>query len=267
MHLSQINSESIDLWQDLEVVDPCAATDCDVKAANVLRRILLSPTFWAAMTFAATIGLAFAACLFPPFGVPVMVIVSVALTALLGIAILMYKNRNWFAYEISLFRATNYDLITDQLALGRIPLKNRMDHCALQTLGITAVLSVVEPYENHTAGLFSDPVTPDDWAALGIVHKQVSAKDDHPLTGDQIDEGVSFIREHLALDEKNRVYVHCKAGCSRSAAIVTAYLCVTNETSVDDTLNFLREKRSRVKLYSAKRTAPIELYLAAHHSH
>ncbi|KAH7061885.1 dual specificity protein phosphatase 12 [Auriculariales sp. MPI-PUGE-AT-0066] len=56
---------------------------------------------------------------------------------------------------------------------------------------------------------------------------------------------VDFVRQ--ALDGGGRIYVHCQAGISRSATVVTAYIIQTQGLSVQSALEFVRAKRKCVQ--------------------
>lgn len=63
-------------------------------------------------------------------------------------------------------------------------------------------------------------------------------------TQDQLDEAVEFITAEAA---NGTVYVHCKIGYSRSAAVVGAYLLATHESATaDDAIERLRELRPSI---------------------
>jgi membrane-associated phospholipid phosphatase len=63
-------------------------------------------------------------------------------------------------------------------------------------------------------------------------------------TPDQMSEAAAFIEQHAA---NGTVYVHCKIGYSRSAAVVAAWLLHTGRaTSVDEAVSLLRSKRPTI---------------------
>lgn len=61
---------------------------------------------------------------------------------------------------------------------------------------------------------------------LGIRHLRLPTTDHFESTVEDIERAVQFIAEHEALGKK--VYVHCRAGHGRSAAVVFAWLLFKN---------------------------------------
>ncbi|HEV8052349.1 MAG TPA: dual specificity protein phosphatase family protein [Parachlamydiaceae bacterium] len=117
-----------------------------------------------------------------------------------------------------------------QIILGAIPLKNQNHHLKIFELAAhsdtdtpkLAILTLLEPFEYNSEGLFSIPVKPEDWEKMGVKQKTISAGDFHPLTQEQIRESVSFLEEQHDLGIPT--YVHCKAGRGRSATAVVCFL-------------------------------------------
>ena len=64
--------------------------------------------------------------------------------------------------------------------------------------------------------------------------------DDAPI-GDSFEDATTFIEE--ALRKNEGVYVHCFAGVSRSPTIVAAYLMRYYGFSVNDALQYIKERR------------------------
>ena len=67
--------------------------------------------------------------------------------------------------------------------------------------------------------------------------------------GENIDEyfdkAYDFIEK--SLDKNEKVLVHCKIGMSRSATIIISYLMKKYNMTVDESLKYLKEKRSIIK--------------------
>ena len=62
--------------------------------------------------------------------------------------------------------------------------------------------------------------------------------------------GVSFIEEVIASDPEASVYVHCKAGRTRSATLVGCYLMNRYGWTPERAVEFMREKRPHILLHS-----------------
>lgn len=236
----------------------------EIKVSGVFTRIVLSPLFWATAMLTAVGATSMIFMLRP-------LVVTVGLVAAVAAAVIACKKR--FVYEVTLSfgyimnkiapqKWPAYNKITENLYLGRLPLKNNNDHITLQNEGIGAVLSVVEKFENHSVGIFTDPVTPDDWKALGVEHMQVETPDFHPLKVDSFEKGVAFIASQMKLGKK--VYVHCKAGRGRSAAMVVAALRKNQPelfATTKECVAFVKGCRPLVSLRQDKIDS-IEAYLA-----
>lgn len=122
------------------------------------------------------------------------------------------------------------------LYLGALPLITplRNDLNDLQKMGIKAILSVVEPFENNTMGWISSPITPEQWEEAGIKQLQIPLEDFFGGTISEIEGGVEFIRWNVINDRS--IYIHCKAGRGRSALILLAYLIKYEDLSTDEAL-------------------------------
>ena len=199
----------------------------EVKPTSIFKRIIGSSLTW---TVSALVIGALITAINPIIG-------SILLIATVARAIFCKPYRKKLVYEVSLAfgyclskvlpqKWPAYNKITDNIYLGRLPLKNAGDHKVLRKEGIGAVLSLVEHFENHSLGILSDPVTSEDWKALGITHLQLETPDFHPLSVDTLEKAVDFIKKQVGQGKK--VYVHCKAGRGRSAAAVCANLYLNN---------------------------------------
>ncbi|MBA3815499.1 MAG: dual specificity protein phosphatase family protein [Parachlamydiaceae bacterium] len=170
------------------------------------------------------------------------------------------------AYQISLLytladRHINHDThlwwnrIKDtNITLGAVPLKNRNHHTRIfnetlnygETQKQIAVLTLLEPFEIFSKGLFSDPVTPKDWGKLGVNHKIISASDFSPLTQKQIEEAVFFLEEQ---DKQGiHTYVHCKAGRGRSATAVICFLMKKHLYTAEKAKEKVSESRNQINI-------------------
>lgn len=136
------------------------------------------------------------------------------------------------------------------LFLGVLPLKiesiKRNDAADLEAIGIQAVLSVVEVFENHSLGNVISPIISKDWDQLGIKHLQLPSLDFETISFEMIQRGVEFIRWNL--ENGRSIYVHCKAGRGRSALIVMCYLIQYQQFTSDEAMAHVTSQRMQVSL-------------------
>ena len=152
-----------------------------------------------------------------------------------------YTQGNWWDEIIKFNDNTS-------LFLGELPILKgiygyfeRNDLNTLVKLGIKAVLSVTEIFENNTEGYIYSPIMPDDWKKIGVKHYQIPSSDYCTMHLDMIQKGVEFI--HWNIKNNRTIYVHCKAGKSRSFLIVLCYLIKYLGYTSSDAINFVKSKR------------------------
>ncbi|KAK3734742.1 hypothetical protein RRG08_059920 [Elysia crispata] len=155
--------------------------------------------------------------------------------------ILYYPTLAWNVGWSSLTGRPWYDRLDETVLLGALPLRSMMK-TLVEKEGVKAMVTMNESYELRY-------FTPSDkeLSDLGIERLQVSTPD---LTGTpsqhQIIQAVDFILSHRA--KQNSVYVHCKAGKTRSATVAACYLMNRHGWDVDSTLAFMKEKRPSIWL-------------------
>ncbi|KGL79797.1 Phosphatidylglycerophosphatase and protein-tyrosine phosphatase 1, partial [Tinamus guttatus] len=105
---------------------------------------------------------------------------------------------------------------------------------------VRAVLPLNEEYETRFLCCSAQ-----EWAAMGVEQLRLSTVD---LTGvpspQQLHEGVRFILKHRACG--NSVYVHCKAGRSRSATMVAAYLIQLHHWTPQEAIEAIAKIRPHI---------------------
>ena len=123
-------------------------------------------------------------------------------------------------------RARPYDVVTDHLWIGRQ--LSATEASEARSVGVTAVLDLTAE--------FSEPAPFTDLPYLNLPVLDLTAP-----SPDQFERAVSFIRKHAAT---GTVYVHCKVGYSRTAAIAGAYLIASGTVgTVEEALKGLRRAR------------------------
>ncbi|XP_030805319.1 phosphatidylglycerophosphatase and protein-tyrosine phosphatase 1 isoform X1 [Camarhynchus parvulus] len=124
--------------------------------------------------------------------------------------------------------------IDEVVLLGALPLRGRIR-------GVSPGIAVVSP----RPGLSSLSVPAQEWESMGVEQLRLSTVD---LTGvptlENLHKGVEFILRHRACG--NSVYVHCKAGRSRSATMVAAYLIQLHHWSPQEAIEAIAKIRPHI---------------------
>ncbi|XP_058443675.1 phosphatidylglycerophosphatase and protein-tyrosine phosphatase 1 isoform X2 [Malaya genurostris] len=156
-----------------------------------------------------------------------------------------------------------YDRIDENMILGALPFRSVAPEM-IREENIKAVVSMNEDYE---LWVFSN--NRDKWAKLGVEFLQLATTDifEAPCQ-DKLWSGVTFINRFLPLgrriktlnasdnddsfreDRVGTVYVHCKAGRTRSATLVGCYLMMRNGWSPEQAVEHMRACRPHVLLGS-----------------
>lgn len=259
----------------------------DRKLEGVAQRILNSP-FIKAIAATALLCTATVLAVTLPLSFPLFAIA--AAVAAVGLTVLIWQKKDQIWFELSLLAVHLQAIVTKHLSpltterhwfdpiqipstpashlfLGAIPLATMQHHLTLPKLSQdsdgTAVLTVLQPFENQQAGLVGDPVRPQDWKKLNVSHKQIEIFDLQPIPEKQLEEGADFIHEQMDLQHKD-VYVHCKAGRGRSAMMVLSYLMkyrkeaiekMPGEDFVNKAIGIVQNSRPQLTLTAQQRTA------------
>lgn len=128
-------------------------------------------------------------------------------------------------------RSNAWDRVTDRLWIGRALGPRAARRAAAE--GVTAVLD-----------LTSECAAPA--AFRGLTYLNLPILDLTAPLAEHFEEAVAFIERHCQA-RNGIVYVHCKAGYSRSAAVVAAFLVRAGvATSAEDAVARLRASRPRI---------------------
>ncbi|XP_053544873.1 phosphatidylglycerophosphatase and protein-tyrosine phosphatase 1 [Bombina bombina] len=110
-----------------------------------------------------------------------------------------------------------YNRIDETVILGALPFRG-MSPSLLNEENVRGVITMNEEYETrllcHSA---------EEWRALGVEQLRLSTVDYMGVPSlENLKKGAEFVHKHQQMG--NSVYIHCKAGRSRSATMVAAYL-------------------------------------------
>ncbi|XP_006569739.2 phosphatidylglycerophosphatase and protein-tyrosine phosphatase 1 isoform X2 [Apis mellifera] len=159
--------------------------------------------------------------------------------------ILMEKisSRNW------------YDRIDETVILGALPFRSMTKQLIVEE-NVQAVVSMNEDYELR---LFSNE---KEWNKNNIEFLQLSVTDifESP-SQEKLHLGVNFINKFRNANTLNNsinsdksyhpksVYVHCKAGRTRSATLVGCYLMMKNQWTPEEAITYIQQKRPHILLH------------------
>lgn len=127
--------------------------------------------------------------------------------------------------------------VLDQLLIGAYPLDER-DVRMLAWAGVERVLNLAQDDEY-------DPGQRDEVAAAladaGIEEQRLDLVDYGGLPADTIERAVQIVLGWLR--DGARVYLHCRAGWQRSAAVAAGVVAIVNESDIDEALAFVQRRK------------------------
>lgn len=171
--------------------------------------------------------------------------------SLLSLTIYYVISSKIAKYEISLYytKLTQPNWWTKiepyNIYLGALPLENEGHRNKIVSLGVNAILAMVEDFELEE-GFLNTPVKHEQWKEVGLDVEHIKAIDFNPLKREEIGAGVAFL--YTAYRKGQCVYVHCKAGRGRSATILVAFLMEHEHLSLNDAISRLKDQRPEINL-------------------
>jgi protein-tyrosine phosphatase/membrane-associated phospholipid phosphatase len=134
-----------------------------------------------------------------------------------------------------------WDEVLPHLWIGRV--LNKSEAAEAIERGVTGVLDLTAEFAE------TPPFVKADYLNLPILDLTA------PTRG-QLDTAVAFISKRI---ESGTVYVHCKIGYSRTAAVVGAYLLASGQAqSVDEAIEILRRARPSIVIRPEARQALVD---------
>uniref|UniRef100_A0A0K0DVJ6 Phosphatidylglycerophosphatase and protein-tyrosine phosphatase 1 n=1 Tax=Strongyloides stercoralis TaxID=6248 RepID=A0A0K0DVJ6_STRER len=138
-----------------------------------------------------------------------------------------------------------FNRIDDGLIVGALPFKSMVDDLKKENVG--GVVCCTEPFE---MAITYNSMDSEDWAKENIKFYHIPMTDFFGSTSRaNVLGAISFMEE--INNEGKSVYVHCKAGRTRSATIAMCYLLKKYNYMPNIALEFLKKKRPQVILRSA----------------
>ncbi|CAH0400637.1 unnamed protein product [Chilo suppressalis] len=164
-------------------------------------------------------------------------------------------------YNVVMERITSrrwYDRMDDTVILGALPFQG-MTKQLKEEENLKGVVSMNEAYELK---LFSNDA--GKWREHGVEFLQLATTDIFEAPDqEKLFEGIKFINRFLPVGAKlqgvpmdnqqvnsGSVYVHCKAGRTRSATLVGCYLMMKNGWSPQEAVEYMRARRRHILLHT-----------------
>ncbi|KAH7643814.1 protein-tyrosine phosphatase mitochondrial 1-like protein [Dermatophagoides farinae] len=171
-----------------------------------------------------------------------------------------------------------YDRIDQHVLLGALPLRGQFPKMLVRQENVRAVISLNQDFELNYVSLSNE-----EWHNLGVEFLQLPTKDFVEVPSlDNLHKGVHMMMRIVdqasrqqqqqqqqpisnndptttTLSPKPSIYVHCKAGRTRSATLVACYLIMAYNLSPESAVNFIRDKRPHIYL-STKHLEMIQLF-------
>lgn len=169
-------------------------------------------------------------------------------TLLYNIFMEKITSRNW------------YDRIDETVILGALPFRT-MTKQLINEENVKAVVSMNEDYE---LSFLSN--TEKDWKKHNVQFLQLSTTDIFEAPSQKkLEMGVDFINKFSGKNDKlqdnnynddtkesGTVYVHCKAGRTRSATLVGCYLITKYGWTPEEAVDYMKSKRRHILLHTAQ---------------
>jgi protein-tyrosine phosphatase len=135
------------------------------------------------------------------------------------------------------FRSYGFAEVLDDLFVGAYPLDGD-DVRALSRLGIGQVLNLTQDreYEGGERRAVERAL-----AAAGISEHRLRLTDYGGLPAETLDAAASVVGSWL--DEGERVYLHCRAGWQRSAAVAAGVVAIRAGVGIDDALALVQARK------------------------
>ncbi|XP_033227819.1 phosphatidylglycerophosphatase and protein-tyrosine phosphatase 1 [Belonocnema kinseyi] len=153
-----------------------------------------------------------------------------------------------------------FDRIDETVILGALPFRGMTKELITEE-NVKAVISMNEDYELK---LFSN--NGEEWKKHGVQFLQLPTVDifEAPCQ-EMLQLGVDFIKQFRKSENKassdgnidtskprESVYVHCKAGRTRSATLVGCYLMMKHGWTPEAAVDYMRSKRQHILIHTAQ---------------
>lgn len=138
----------------------------------------------------------------------------------------------------SWFRTYGYAAVQERLIVGALPL-DESDVRMLAALGVSRVLNLVQDDEYQRGARRK---VERALADAGLEERRLSSEDYGGLTSELLEQATSQVNNWL--DDGEVVYLHCRAGWQRSAAVAAGAIAIRDGIDLDGALLQVQSQRS-----------------------
>ena len=135
------------------------------------------------------------------------------------------------------FRRFGYAPVARGLLTGAYP-ADEADVDALAREGVQEIVNLCEDAEYHPG---ARAALEEALAAEGIGERRIELVDYGALPEEALGRAVAEVMDRL--EAGRRVYLHCRAGWQRSAAVAAAVIALREDLEIGDALDVLRERK------------------------
>jgi predicted protein tyrosine phosphatase len=135
------------------------------------------------------------------------------------------------------FRSYGFADVHPDFVIGAYPLDEE-DVAMIAHLGVDRILNLVEDAEYRPG---ERDIVIAALAASGIKEQRLDMIDFGSLAPESLEAAVSQVIEWL--DEGHRVYLHCRAGWQRSAAIAAGVVAIRERRGIEEALDVVQARK------------------------
>ena len=129
--------------------------------------------------------------------------------------------------------------LDERLLAGRNPL-SAIDAQRLVDVGVTHVVDLREPHEWEAPGRFGRAAV-EELGVLGVERLHAPVTDGGAPSAETLDAAVRWI-SRVAEQDGSRIFVHCRAGQERTAAVLAAYVATHWALTLDQAIDWLASR-------------------------
>lgn len=152
----------------------------------------------------------------------------------------------WLRYQLQPYKFRWYDRVDENVVLGALPFRSMVEQLKVDE-NIGGVVCCNEQYELDA---LAEIARKRDWEDANIAYHHIPMRD---FTGCASTSDLQLALKFMSQITSNgkSIYVHCKAGRSRSASVAVCYLMHQYDFTQEKAINTIKNIRPRIVIYRA----------------